>query len=383
MSRCRKYRLVLGLLTVLAFLGTLLIPVYGSELDRLKEQQRKINREIEEQKNIIEQKNRQIESLSEQVERLENDILLLTRELNDLRGQLIVAQKKVEQAEKELEEAEKKLAQLTDTLAARIKGIYMNGSVNYLEVLMQSTSITDFLIRYDFMQKIVEQDIQLIRQVETERKKIEARKADLEVKRDEIALLKKETEDKKRKLEGRKKEQERILTAIRTEKEAALRALEEKEKASKLIAAKIREIQARLKRQRAGRGGRFTWPTPGYTRITSDYGWRIHPILKTRRFHTGVDIAAPYGSPVVAVEDGIVIYAGWFGAYGNTVILDHGGGISTMYPHLSSYLVREGQEVRRGQTVGRIGSTGLSTGPHLHFEVRINGDPVNPWPYLR
>lgn len=110
---------------------------------------------------------------------------------------------------------------------------------------------------------------------------------------------------------------------------------------------------------------------------------RMHPILKTSRMHTGVDIAAPSGSQVVSTGAGAVIFAGWLGAYGQTVVIDHGGGISTLYAHLSSIQVREGQSVSLGQKIGGVGSTGFSTGPHLHFEVRQNGEPVNPWPYLK
>jgi murein DD-endopeptidase MepM/ murein hydrolase activator NlpD len=110
---------------------------------------------------------------------------------------------------------------------------------------------------------------------------------------------------------------------------------------------------------------------------------RTHPVTRVRSMHTGVDIAAPLGSPAVAGEVGEVIYAGWFGAYGWTVVLDHGGGISSMYPHLSKITVKEGQIVGRGEEVGKIGSSGVSTGPHIHFEIRKNGDPINPWTYLR
>ncbi len=125
----------------------------------------------------------------------------------------------------------------------------------------------------------------------------------------------------------------------------------------------------------------MVWPTGGP--ITSDYGWRIHPVLGYRRMHTGIDIGAGYGRAIKATDSGNVIHSGWCGGYGYTVIIDHGKGISTLYAHCSKIYVRRGQAVFKGSTVAAVGSTGMSTGPHLHFEVRVNGVPVSPWGYIR
>ena len=154
--------------------------------------------------------------------------------------------------------------------------------------------------------------------------------------------------------------------------------LDDLERESKLIAEEIRRLQS----QGGQRPSRLLWPTPGQTRITSNYGSRIHPITRLQSFHTGLDIAAPQGHNLVATANGRVIFAGWRGAYGNTIILDHGGGMATLYAHLSSISVRVGDNVRANQTIGRIGSTGWSTGPHLHIEVLLNGNHTNPRPYL-
>ena len=127
----------------------------------------------------------------------------------------------------------------------------------------------------------------------------------------------------------------------------------------------------------------MAWPVPSSSRITSPYGYRTHPILRTRSFHSGVDIAAPTGTPIVAANDGTVIYSGTRGGYGKCIIIDHGGGTATLYAHCSQLLVSSGTTVSRGSTIAKVGSTGQSTGPHCHFEVRINGSTTEPMAYLR
>ena len=248
---------------------------------------------------------------------------------------------------------------------------------------MESTSMTDFLVRMELLQKIAEHDMKLLDEIEAERAAVEEKKVELEQERDKIAQVKKETEDKKARLAAQQQEKAELVNALKYEKAAIERALAEEEEASRRLAAQIREIMSRMNSDRQFSGSKLAWPVPGHTRITSDYGMRTHPVLKTKRMHTGVDIAAPSGAKVVAGESGDVILARYYGAFGNTVIIDHGSGIASMYAHLSSFTVKEGDVVVRGDQVGKVGSTGLSTGPHLHFEVRKNGEPINPWPYLK
>ena len=222
-------------------------------------------------------------------------------------------------------------------------------------------------------------------EIDTKVAEVEDKKTQIVSKKEHIVSIKKQTEGKKKQLSEQTTEKKQLLTDIDAQKKDAEKALNDLEQESKQIAEQIRKIQAAAGRVHVVRkgNGRFTYPTPGYYNITSPYGWRIHPILKTRRMHTGVDFGAPYGAEMAAADDGTVIYTGWYGAYGKVVIIDHGSNISTMYGHMSSISVSEGQNVKAGQKVGEVGSTGWSTGPHAHFEVRINGEPVNPMPYLQ
>lgn len=369
----------------IALLATGMLPVYGDELDNLRKQQQQSAREIQAYKNLISSQNQQLRSLSSQLQDLENNISAMEKDLEDLQVQLKDAQRKVAEAEQDLREAEAALLERSEIFANRLVEIYKNGDVNFLEVLMSSTSITDFLVRFELLSKIADQDMELLNAIEEQKQQIEEDKLQLEKQRDKIAAIKSQTEQKQQKLEGQKQEKEKLQSRISTEKEAAEKALAEEEQASREIASKIREIQARLNKSGSSKytGGKFTWPTPGYERITSDYGYRIHPILKSKKLHTGIDIGAPQGAKVVAGEKGTVSFVGYFGAYGNTVLIEHGGNVTSLYGHLSAFSVKEGEQVGRGATIGKVGSTGLSTGPHLHFEVRVNGEHVSPWGYLR
>lgn len=371
---------VVAVITAFLVSSAILWPVYGSEIDKLRREQERLNERLEEERRLLKNTNREISQLMGQLEVLDEDIDETEAELRSLGQQLSTASQKVVEAEEELKQAESALADRTEVFRTRLKEIYLNGQVNYLEVLMQSTSITDFLVRFDLLKKIAEQDMEILDDIESERRQVEQKKAELEQRRDEIAELRAKAEAQQSRLEQKKEQKQSILNKLEKYKKAILRDIEAEEQAARELGEKIRRLQTNSGKYT---GGKMAWPVPGYSRVTSDYGWRIHPILKTRRFHVGIDFAAPTGTNVVAGEAGKVIFTGWYGAYGNTIVVDHGGGVTTTYPHLSKILVKENQQVTRGQVVGKVGSTGLSTGPHLEFSVRVNGQSVSPWDYLR
>lgn len=388
MHRLQKLtgRTVVSIAVFLAFSMTLW-PVYGSEqdkskkeLERLKREQQRLNQRLEQNRRLLKETDRELSQLLGQVDILDEEIKNTEKELKDLDQQLSSATLKVAAAERELTEAEKALAERTEVFRTRLKEIYLNGKVNYLEVLMQSTSITDFLVRFDLLKKIAEQDMEILNGIEADRRQVEREKAQLEQQRDEIAGIKAKAEAQQARLEQKKREKAVAIAKLEKYKDKILQDIEEEERTSREIGALIRQLESKSGKYT---GGKMAWPLPGYSRITSDYGWRIHPIFKKRSFHYGIDIAAPTGANVVAGEAGKVIFTGWYGAYGNAIVVDHGGGVTTTYSHLSKILVKEGQQVTRGEVIGKVGSTGLSTGPHLDFSVRINGQSVSPWNYLR
>ncbi|WP_338818857.1 hypothetical protein MTCOM_02610 [Moorella thermoacetica] len=375
----RRKATALLLMAALA-LGT--VPAHGASVDDLQRQQQQLQQNIQEQQKLLQQKNDEGEALLQQLQQIEEDIRQKQAQIASLDQQLAAAQGRVQQVAAELQKAEAAQETRMSILRSRLKDIYQVGRVNYLEVLLQSTSLEDFLVRLELLTKIARGDINLIDEIKAEKAKIAAQKAELEAERDHIAQLRRQADNERVQLASRQENQRQLLAQVEQEKKRVAAALDEMEATARQIAAKIRAEQAKSNRKLSPSGTKgMLWPLPGYTQISSPFGWRIHPLLKTNRFHDGVDLPAPAGTEVIAPLDGQVISTGYLGGYGNHIVIDHGGGLSTMYAHLSAILVQDGQEVKKGQVIGRVGSTGWSTGPHLHFMVLLQGEPTNPMNY--
>lgn len=291
----------------------------------------------------------------------------------------------------------------------------MNGKVGYLELLLTSTSIKDFFARQEMIQSIAEHDTELIEYMKEQRDFIEEKKTELKAQRASVEVAKNKLNSRKNDLTKASRDKELAMGRLETDKVALEREIDKFNQDSKRVGNQIVAAQKALEAKRAEEarkaeeakkaaennnsnqssgsqtgsndnpytGGRMAWPVPGYSRISSYYGYRVHPVLGIPKGHTGIDIPAPTGTPVKAGASGTVIFSGWNGGYGNAVIIDHGNGIATLYGHNSSLLVSVGQKVSTGQAIARVGSTGMSTGPHCHFEVRKNGNTVDPLPWLR
>lgn len=297
------------------------------------------------------------------------------------KGQIVIGkyENEVKAIDKNIAMIEKNLNRRNKLLKDRVVDMYKGGDMQYVNVLLNTTDMWSFLTQSFYIKKLIEYDTKLIEDIK--RDKIEAQikkkqrvnkvKALKSKQKDLIALR-----NKQNALYAKKQSE---IKSIQNDLAREERAYKEEQAASNSVERQILAMQrtpqgkARLSRAFSGN---LSLPCGG--RITSRFGWRIHPIKKTRRFHTGVDLACPTGTPIHCAGSGVVILSGWNGAYGKAVIVDHGGGVTTLYGHCSSLNVRSGQSVSKGQVVGRVGSTGWSTGPHCHYEKRINGKPVNP-----
>lgn len=346
----------------------------------------------------LQKKRATIQSRISSVKRKLNQALRVERQkrgvLKQAEGKLIVARhalrvsvlelarKQVElhRAQRALVEARQQFSYARKDVSKRLVNLYERGETGYLDMLLSSDSVGDLLQRSEFADVMVEQDQEALSDLRDKKEKVADYQDQVDRKTQEAARVKQRAAVRHNLTDIERREAQGDFADARGERQRIENELRELERESNAIAAMIRAMRNTPKGRRLYNarysGGMGGLPVRG--RVGSGFGMRFHPILHRYRMHTGVDIAAPTGTPIVATGGGEVIFAGRRGGYGNAVIIDHGRGKATLYAHMSSFAVSSGQVVSRGQMIGRVGSTGLSTGPHCHYEVRINGTPVNP-----
>ncbi len=370
----RRLAAVLLLLTVVLSLwaGTKV-----ASADELEDAQKELNRV----QSLIEQKQAEFEKLLSQertvtrdLSRIERELEGLQADLRELQGQLGKTEANIAATEVDIADAQARLEVRNGLMMKRIRAMSEVGYVNYLEVLLGSRNFSDFLSRFELLRQVLSSDVELFTQVKEEKRQLEVKKTYLEEQRADLVQLQSDTAARKAAVEAKEDQKQALLAQLRDNKASVQEALDDLEKTSKELENYILQIQRA--RQQAGGKPAFKWPVSGP--ITSRFGMRFHPILKTNRMHTGIDIAAASGVSIKASASGYVILAGWAGGYGKCVIIDHGGMWSTLYAHMSVIDVKINQQVAQGQEIGHVGSTGYSTGPHLHFEIRYNGEPQDP-----
>jgi murein DD-endopeptidase MepM/ murein hydrolase activator NlpD len=356
-----------------------LAPVLAAEPAEQQQQLEEIQRQMQQQQNKVSQAQRQVNTLADQLQIVQEDYDAALGDYNAIQAKRTATEQHIRTNTELLAKTEGDLKERTQILNKRMRDIYENGQISYLDVLVGAADFRDFTTRIDILQRVLRQDANLIAKVKAERELVIQTRAQLERDRAAILDLEKVAAEKKSIVELRKNERENVLSVAVNDRDTAERAYQELLETSRRIERMIRNRDSGSK-DSAGASGAMSWPIEGP--ITSPYGWRTHPIFGTQRYHSGVDIGADYGDPIRAADGGVIIYADWMGGYGKAVIIDHGGGITTLYGHNSELVVSEGQRVRKGQMIARAGATGYATGPHCHFEVRQNGSPVDPMPYL-
>ncbi|MBW4449576.1 MAG: peptidoglycan DD-metalloendopeptidase family protein [Spirirestis rafaelensis WJT71-NPBG6] len=379
-----------GILCILLAL-ILVLPVYAAQsantINTLRIQQQQVKQQ---RQNVVKERDRLTNLQQEAQQRLtglEKNLQTTDSHITDSELRLRLATERLQQLQADLGIAQQNYQNRQTATIGRLRFLQRSPTSLGWAVLLQSENISDFLDRRRQLKLVYQADQKILGKLTQQANQIKKQKTDVEQQKNEIALIRQQLLAQKADYQGQAQSQSDLILRLNSDRlalEAAQNQLDKDSEAlGTLIQQKIAEAQNKTNSRNSIilRGtGIMAYPSDAYT--SSPFGWRMHPVLGYRRFHAGLDFAASYGSTIRAADSGTVIMAGWYGGYGNAVIIDHGKGITTLYGHSSQLFVSEGQTVQPGQAIAAVGSTGLSTGPHLHFEVRKDGTPVDPMNYL-
>lgn len=363
------------------------------EIQQIEQEQAELEKGITNTKELLEQLKGQQQDLYLYAQQVDAILLELDEKIQLLNDQITIKELQIEQTKQELAEAQEVERQQYEAMKVRIRFMYEEGDAYYLEMLFSATGFADMLNKADYIDAVSEYDRRKLEEYILNEQLIEVCRQELEVQEQALQAQKEgviaeqqaqqalreqaqlEIESKQNMIDEEMAtlEQWNAELAAQTETIQALEA--------QIAAEKKRLLEANQPQQTYD-GGAFAWPCPSTKLITSEFGWRMHPVLHYNRFHNGVDIGGKYGAAIVAAYDGKVVAASYTSAMGNYIMIDHGDGLYTIYMHCSQLYVSEGQYVIRGEHIAAVGSTGISTGPHLHFSVRLNGEYINPLEYI-
>ena len=371
------------LCSVLAFLIILsyITISYADELTDLQTKQQEIKDQIQDATGNLEDVQSDLSENLQQVQKLDERISESETKIEELNKKTTQLKTSITEIEGKLKVAQENYENQKKILEARLIAMYEAGETQYLDVFLKSRNMSEFLSNYFLLTEIASYDIDLLEDMEEKKRIIDNAMGKLQKDKEELETSLQIQLKTSKILENTRTLRENYISKLSEEEKKIQAEIDEYTKQENALNAEILQLALQgLDTQYIG--GVLAWPVPGYTRISSPYGMRFHPILHVIKLHTGVDIGAPRGANFVAANDGIVVKAGLNAAYGNMVIIDHGGGISTLYAHGDEILVQVGQTVKRNDPILKVGSTGYSTGPHAHFEVRINGIVTNPMEYI-
>ena len=344
---------------------------------------KKIKQELEQSKN----------DLSAYVEKLDANLVSIENKIAELKQLISEKEAEITDTEAKLEEAQRIEQEQYEAMKVRIKFMYEKSDDFYLETIFSADSFGDILNKADYIEQLSAYDREKLDEYALNSQMIQLYKEELEAEKDILDEAKAGVVAEQASLESLISEKEQQITAYQSDinnKEAAIKEYEEDIAAQNAVITALEKAVAEEKAKLLAEngavitydGGVFAWPAPSYTRVSSDYGTRMHPTLGVEKFHNGIDLAAPSGSAILAAYNGKVVSAAYNASMGNYVMIDHGNNLYTIYMHASALYVSTGENVAKGQQIAAVGSTGRSTGPHLHFGVRLNGSYVSPWNYL-
>lgn len=361
-----------------------------SEYEKITQQMKQVQQEAAKHARQQKEAERQLAQLQRERNQALQDLNQIKAELEanslamlELQSQIIDAENAAIDAHEQFVAVSKRVEERNELIEERLRMMYKKGEVKYIDVLMDSTSFSDFLDRLHYLNLVVSQDNTILEQQKVEKELKEQKKLEREEALAMLQDLYHEKELKELELTELRKQQEVQIASIQSQEEHYHHISEEAEKLVMQLAAKEAELNEK-RRKLAFSAGKLAYPLPREYPITSNFGTRVDPITgKKGAHHAGIDFGAPGGTSILAAADGYVLAAQWVNGYGNYVIIDHGSGIWTLYAHMSKIVAKKGDEVKVGDKIGEVGTTGRSTGNHLHFEVRKNQKAVDPNPYLK
>lgn len=354
----------------------------NEEIKALQDQKTDVQNKAKESQENLELINTELSENMKQVQKMDETIAENQKNLDEVNkniSEIISSGKKIQ---KELNAVTKKYNEQKNLLDQRLVAMYEASETKYLDYILTSSNLSDFLSTYYLITELTEYDINLLETVEKEKKTIEDSKKQLEEKKSSLEEQRKIQVKTKIVLENSKLIRQNYIAKLSEEEKKVQAQIDEYNAQVEQLEKEILSLVATASFGENYTGGKMIWPIANHYNITSPFSMRVHPITKVYKLHTGIDISAPMGTDFLAVAHGMVVKAEYNRAYGNMVIVDHGGAVQTLYAHGSQIEVQVGQIVNAGDTVIKVGSTGYSTGPHAHFEIRVNGQPINPLEHI-
>lgn len=342
-------------------------------------------------KNVISGLEKSKNNLAAYISELDTTLSLAQAKILELNTLITNKEAEIKETTEELNDAIKTEESQYEAMKNRIRFMYEQGETMYVELLLASQSLGDMLNKADYIEELTAYDRRMLEKYQATREYVEVCKAQLEAEQVVLEEAKADVQAEEAALETLIAQKQQEITAYENDIHNREKLLAEYEAEVAAQEAEIKALEDALAAEKAALasatkrkydGGMFAWPAPSYTRISDDYGYRIHPTLNVKKFHNGIDMAAPGGSPILAAYDGTVTAAAYSSTMGNYIMIDHGDNLYTIYMHASKLYVSKGAEVVKGQKIAAVGTTGRSTGNHLHFSVRLNGNYVNPWEYI-
>ena len=377
----RFLKILIIMLLLISNLGV--STIYAAELTDLQEQQTQVQANQDMATTQLQAVKEELTQNLQQVQELNNNIAQYEAEINNYNDQIVNLQNDISKTEEEIKKAEENYKNQKKLLDDRLITMYEAGTTEYLDVVLSSKTITEFLSNYYLLSILADSNVDFLDTIEKQKKIIEDQKKKLEEQKHQVNTSKEEKEKAAIILENTRVMKNTYTSQLTDQEKQIQSEIDAYQTQLNQLEAEIQAITANsLIINPNYIGGEMLWPVPGYTKLSSTFKMRVHPITGVYKLHTGIDIPAPIGTNFLAANEGIVVKASYNSAYGNMVMVDHGGGVSTLYAHGDEIMVTLGQTVKKGDVVLKTGNTGNSTGPHAHFEVRINGTTVDPLPYV-